>query len=73
MIGGNWILVFYGYNCNGGVMVNLFFILIDVIVDKVLVIGGDLLVRFVNDVVLIFNGFNGFIVDVGLELFFDLL
>ncbi len=36
--------------------------------DQVLATGGDLLARFANDVVLTFNGPNGFAADVGSDL-----
>ena len=39
---------------------------------KVLACGGDLLARFANDVILTFNGPEGFAADVGSELLLDL-
>ena len=39
--------------------------------DKVLATGGDLLARFANDVVLTFNGPDGFAADIGSELLLD--
>lgn len=41
-------------------------------VDKMLATGGDLVARFANDVVLTFNGPQGFASDVGSDLFLEL-
>ncbi len=40
--------------------------------DKILATGGDLLARFANDVILTFDGPNGFASDIGSELLLDI-
>lgn len=56
----------------GGTTVNGLNIGTNFQVDKVLATGGDLVARFANNVVLTFNGPQGFAADVGSDLFLNI-
>lgn len=62
----------YLHSRNGGATVNTLSVPSSLQADKMLLTGGDLLARFANDVVLTFNGPQGFAADVGSTLLFDL-
>lgn len=62
----------YFHNRNGGETVNNLNVPTNVTGGKAMNIGGDLLARFANDVVLTFNGPTGFTADVGSDLFLNL-
>ena len=69
---GNGTTVDYLHDRTAGVTENRLAIASSVGVDKVLATGGELLARFANDVVLTFNGPDGFAADVGSELLLDI-
>ncbi len=56
----------------GGITENTLSIPTTLQADKMLLTGGDLLARFANDVVLTFNGPQGFAADVGSSLLLDM-
>ncbi len=68
---GNTLDVDLDHNRVGGITDNTLSVPSRLTSDKLLVTGGDLLARFANDVVLTFNGVDGFAADVGSELLFD--
>lgn len=61
----------FTHNRNGGQTINNLGVPTTVSGGKAMNIGGDLLARFANDVVLTFNGPNGFTADVGSDLFLN--
>jgi len=65
---GNGTATNFSHDRNGGITENTLSIPTTATADKVLSTGGNLLARFANDVVLTFNGPNGFAADVGSEL-----
>ena len=67
-VGGSTTSVDYTQSRDGGVTENGLSIPTKVTADKVLATGGNLLARFANDVVLTFNGPDGFTADIGSEL-----
>ncbi|MBN1851615.1 MAG: hypothetical protein JW829_02795, partial [Pirellulales bacterium] len=69
---GNGSGAFYSHDRNRGITNNRLAIPTTITGDKVLATGGDLLARFANDVVLTFNGPDGFAADVGSELLLDI-
>ncbi len=62
----------YTHRRAGGITVNGLSVPSTLTMEKVLVTGGDLLARLSNDVILTFNGPDGFAADIGSELLFDL-
>ncbi len=70
--GGNGTAADYTHNRSGATTVNGLSVPTTATGDKLLATGGDLLARFANDVVLTFNGPNGFAADVGSELLLDI-
>lgn len=70
--GGNGMDGDYNHSRRAGTTVNTFGTPSTLQADKMLAIGGDLLARFANDVVLTFNGPQGFTADVSSELFFNI-
>lgn len=68
---GNRNTVDYTHNRDAGVTVNHLQVPTTITGDKVLATAGDLLARFANDVVLTFNGPDGFAADIGSELLFE--
>ncbi len=68
---GNGADVNYSHSRRAGTTVNSLGIPSSLQADKMLAIGGDLVARFANDVVLTFNGPEGFAADVSSELLFD--
>lgn len=70
-VGGNNTAANYSHNRSGGVTVNTLGIPTNFQIDKMLCTGGDFLARFANNVILTFNGPQGFAADVGSELLFD--
>ena len=71
-VGGNGSAANYTHARSGRVTADRLRIPTDFQIDKLLYTGGDFLGRFANDVLLTFNGPQGFAVDVGSELLFDL-
>jgi hypothetical protein len=69
---GNGTDVGYSHNRNSGVTVDNLGIPTRITGDKLLATGGSLLARFANDVVLTFNGPQGFAADIGSELLLDI-
>jgi outer membrane protein TolC len=69
---GNGTDVDFSHSRSAGVTDDTLSVPTQATVDKVLSTGGDLLARFANDVVLTYNGPNGFAADVGSSLLFDL-
>jgi outer membrane protein TolC len=69
---GNSTAVNYDHSRTGGRTVNTLGIPTRLQMDKTLATAGELLARFANDVVLTFNGPDGFAADVSSELFFRL-
>lgn len=65
---GNGTDLEYIHNREGGVTVNTLGINTQFAVERILASGGNLLARFANDVLLTFNGPDGFAVDVGSEI-----
>ena len=61
----------YASNRSNGETVNTLGIPSSYQIEKTLATGGQLLARFANDVLLTFNGPDGFSYDVGSELLFD--
>jgi outer membrane protein TolC len=70
--GGNGTDVNYTHNRTAGITRNTLAIPTAVTSERLLSTGGDFLARFANDVVLTFNGPDGFAADVGSSLLFDL-
>ncbi len=70
-VGGNGTAANFNHDRAGGVTVNRLGIPTDFQIDKMLCTGGDFLARFANNVILTFNGPQGFAADVGSELLFD--
>jgi len=70
--GGNRTAVNYTHDRSDGITVNTLAIPTTLQADKALLTGGDLLMRFANNVVLTFNGPNGFAADVGSDLLLDI-
>ena len=68
---GNGAALNYASNRDNGVTVNRLDIPSAYQIEKTLASGGQLLARFANDVLLTFNGPDGFTYDVGSELLFD--
>ena len=69
---GNGTQVDFQHSRNGGSTVNRLGIPTTVNGEKVLATGGDLLARFANNVVLTFNGPDGFAADIGSEMLLDI-
>ena len=69
---GNGTSLDYTHDRTAGVEVNRLSIPTQVGITRSLYTGGDLVARFANDVVLTFNGPNGYSSSVGSELFIDL-
>jgi outer membrane protein TolC len=65
---GNGTAVDYLHSRNAGITQNNLAISTQAAGEKILATGGNLLTRFANDVVLTFNGPDGFAADVGSEL-----
>ena len=70
--GGNGTDVDYNHSRSAGTTVNTLGIPSTLQAEKMLAVGGDFLARFANDVVLTFNGPQGFTADVSSELLFNL-
>ena len=70
--GGHRTAANYSHNRNGGITVDGLTIPTTVTGDKLLFTGADLLARFANDVVLTFNGADGFAADIGSELLLEI-
>ncbi len=62
----------YLHNRSGGATVNGLSVPTTVTGNKLLATGGDVLARFANEVVLTFNGADGFAADIGSELLLDI-
>ena len=71
-VGGNGTDVNYSHNRNGGITTDTLRIPTTAQIEKMLYTGGDILGRFANNVVLTFNGPQGFAADVSSELFFSI-
>ncbi len=69
---GNGVDLDYRHDRTLGSTVNGLGIPTSVQADKFLATGGTFLARFANDVLLTFNGPDGFTADIGSELFFNL-
>ncbi len=69
---GNGTSVSYSHSRTNGDTVNQLSIPTAFQLERMLATGGNLVARFANDVVLTFNGPNGFASDIGSELLFDL-
>ena len=69
---GNGVGVDWSHRNEAGITENSLGIATGAAVEKVMSTGGNLLARFANDVVLTFNGPNGFAADVGSELFAEI-
>ena len=69
---GNGTAADYRHSRVAGVTENTLSLPTSASVEKTLASGGNLLARFANDVVLTFNGADGFSREVGSELLFDL-
>jgi hypothetical protein len=65
---GNGTTVDYLHARNGGATLNTMAIPTQAAMEKVMATGGTILTRFANDIVLTFNGPDGFAADVGSEL-----
>lgn len=65
---GNGTTVDYLHSRSGGATVNSMAIPTQTAMEKVMATGGTVLTRFANDIVLTFNGPDGFAADVGSEL-----
>jgi len=70
--GGNGTGSAWDHNRNAGITDDTLGVPTTVTGDKLLATGGDLLARFANNVVLTFNGPNGFAADIGSELLLEL-
>ncbi len=68
----NGLDVRYDHTRVGGETINKLSVPSRLQADKVLATGGMLLARFANQVILTFNGPDGFAADIGSELFFNL-
>ncbi|MEX0938621.1 MAG: TolC family protein [Pirellulales bacterium] len=71
-VAGNGTAVDYIHSRNAGITTNTLAIPTMFQVDKMLSTGGTLLARFANDVVLTFNGPQGFAADVSSQLLVDI-
>lgn len=71
-VGGNGSAANYTHSRSGGITDDRLFVPTDFQIDKMLYTGGDFLGRFANDVLLTFNGPQGFAVNVGSEALFNL-
>lgn len=69
---GNGTGLTYTHDRSGGIEVNRLAVPTEVGITRALYTGGDLVARFANDVVLTFNGTNGYSSSIGSELFIDL-
>lgn len=69
---GNGSALDYSHNRSGGITVNTLGIPTGLGIEKSLYTAGDFAARFANDVVLTFNGSNGFNSSVSSQLLFDL-
>lgn len=69
---GNGTAVNYDHTRTGGTTVNTLSVPSSLQADKMLATGGSLLARFANEVVLTFNGPQGFAADISSELLFNL-
>ena len=69
---GNRIATNYTHNRNGDVTVNRLRVPSSYQIDKMLATGGTILLRFANNLVLTFNGANGFATDIGSEIVLDI-
>ena len=69
--GGNRTALDTSHDRVGGTTVDTLRIPTTITGSKLLATGGDLLARFANDVVLTFNGPDGFAADIGSELLLD--
>ena len=65
---GNGTDLFWSHNRNGGETVNNLAIPTNVAVEKMLITGGDVLASFANNILLTFNGPDGFAADVSSDL-----
>ena len=71
-VGNNGTELDYTHDRTGGDTIDLLRIPTRFQLEKMLYTGGDFIGRFANEVLLTFNGPQGFAVDVGSELFFEL-
>ncbi|KKK83307.1 hypothetical protein LCGC14_2794700, partial [marine sediment metagenome] len=69
---GNRTAANYSHTRDGGETINSLDVPTTITSDKLLATGGALLARFANDVVLTFNGPQGFAADVGSELLLEI-
>jgi hypothetical protein len=69
---GNGTNLDYTHNRAGGQTVNRLGIPTTLGFEKALITGGDLVARFANDVLLTFNGPDGFVADVSSDLLLDI-
>jgi len=69
---GNGTAVDYLHRRDAGITENVLAVPTTITGDKLLSTGGDLLARFANDVVLTFNGPDGFAADIGSALLLDI-
>jgi outer membrane protein TolC len=70
--GGNRIATDYTHERDGGITVNRLRVPQSYQVDKMLATGGTVLLRFANNLVLTFNGSNGFATDIGSDIVLDI-
>ncbi|MCA9144751.1 MAG: TolC family protein [Planctomycetaceae bacterium] len=69
---GNRIATDYTHARDGGIEVNRLRVPSSYQVDKMLATGGTVLLRFANNLVLTFNGANGFATDIGSDIVLDI-
>ncbi len=69
---GNRIATNYTHDRSGGITVNRLRVPSGYQVDKMLATGGTVLLRFANNLVLTFNGSNGFATDIGSDIVLDI-
>ena len=72
LVAGNGTDVDYLHRRRGGITTNTLGIVSGLSADKMLTTGGTLLARFANDILLTFNGPQGFTADVSSELLLSL-
>ena len=69
--GGNGSALDFTHDKTGPLSFSTLGIPTDLAIDKMLCTGGDFLASFANNIILTFNGPNGFVSDVSSELLFD--
>lgn len=70
--GGNRIATDYTHARDGGITVNRLRVPSGYRVDKMLATGGTVLMSFANNLLLTFNGANGFATDIGSDIVLDI-